>query len=94
MRSKDDRVVILCPGVSIRKGLIVCHGCGGKFALDENIEAVDLMDMAFTLPFLHECVSTEVRYNRDKKRPTGRRQRQGKMRGVLMRLIGKQEYPR
>lgn len=87
-------MVILCPGVSIRRGLIVCHGCGGKFALDENIEAVDLMDMAFALPFLHECVPTEAWYNRIKKRPTGRRQRQRKMRGVLMRLIGKQEYPR
>lgn len=90
MRSKDDRTVVLCPGVSIRRGLIVCHGCGGKFRLDEDIEAVDLMDMAFVLPSLHECVPAETWYNRGKKRLTGRRQRQRRMRGTLMRLIGKQ----
>ena len=68
-------MVVLCPGVSIRRGLIVCHGCGGKFELDENIEAVDLMDMAFVLPFLHECVPAKTTwYNRVKKRLTGRRQ--------------------
>lgn len=87
-------MVVLCPGVSIHRGLIVCHGCGSKFELDENVEAVDLMDMAFVLPSLHKCVPAETRYNRVKKRLTGRRQRQRKMRGVLMRLIGKQEYPR